>query len=189
MSTDTITAARKWQNVARHAAPAQYPRWMRVCGRAAIAAALPTVVWRAVVGLGVNLGTPAGWRHSEHLPGSGTAYVLGLSIVQLTAALLTLVLTGPGRDRIPAWLGPGGGRRLPPTLVVGGSASGIAALVFLCAASAIAWDKVDPFKGAPTTAWTWLCWACYATAPLWPILLTATTVGYAITHRRLAARG
>lgn len=158
------------------------PRWMRVCGWTAVAAALPTVVWRVVVGLGVNLGTPTAWRQAEHIPGSGTTYVLGLSIVQLCAALLTLVLIRREGDRIPTWLPLIGGHRLSVTLIIGGSATGIAALTFLCVASAIHWGNVDPFRGEPAAGWAWLCWTSYAVTPLWPMLLAATTIGYAALH-------
>lgn len=160
-----------------------YPRWVRICGYGAIAAALPTVVWRVVVGLGPHLGTPAEWRHKQHLPGSGTWYVLLLSVLQLGAALLTLVLIRPGQDRMPVWAPFRAGRRLPTGLVANGSGVGIAALAFLCVESAVHWDKVDPFSGAPATGWAWLCWICYAIALLWPVLLCATTIGY------VAARG
>jgi hypothetical protein len=36
--------------------------------------------------------TPETWRRDEHLPGSGTVYVVVLSLVQLATALLTLIL-------------------------------------------------------------------------------------------------
>ncbi|MGI8414391.1 MAG: hypothetical protein ACR2QA_18240 [Solirubrobacteraceae bacterium] len=35
----------------------------------------------------------------------------------------------------------------------------------LCAASAIAWNNLDPLHGARATAWARLCWARYAAAP------------------------
>ncbi len=37
------------------------------------------------------MGTPESWRRAEELPGAGTNYVILLSTVQLSAALLTLV--------------------------------------------------------------------------------------------------
>lgn len=103
-----------------------YPRWVRVCEWAAIAAAVPTVLWRGVVGLGVELGTPVDWRRVQQLPGSGTSYVLGLSALQLVAALLTLVLILPYADRIPPGRRAGRSRRLPMALVVGCSGTGTA---------------------------------------------------------------
>jgi hypothetical protein len=60
--------------------------------RAAIAAVLPTVVRRVVVGFGADLGTPGRWRQAQHLQGTGTGRMLALSFIQLRAALLTLVL-------------------------------------------------------------------------------------------------
>lgn len=145
------------------------PTWVRGCGIAAIVSALPTIVWRVTVGAGAHLGTPASWRHSEQLPGSGTTYVLTLSALQLVAALLTCVLFVP---RV--------GRLFPPPLVLCASIAGAVALTAICVLSAINWHRVDPFHAAPSiTGWTWLCWACYLAACAWPVLLAATTVGYA----------
>lgn len=138
---------------------------MRVCAWLAVAAALPTVLWRAIVGCGATLGTPAHWRAAEHIPGSGTIYVLVLSAIQLVAALLTLLLIN---HRL----------RLPRSLVATTALIGAAILAFLCVASAVNWTKVDPFGGAPFTGWALLCRACYAIAPLWPVFLIATTIGY-----------
>lgn len=155
------------------------PRVGRICGFAAIAAAFPTIIWRVLVGTGLRLGTPAIWRRDEGIPGSGVGYVYTLSALQLAAALLTLILVIPGADRVPSWSPVTPGRRIPRRLVVGLSLIGIAALSAICLLSAINWDRVDPFRDAATTnAWTYLCWTCYATVPLWPLLLTATTVVY-----------
>ena len=140
--------------------------WVRVCAWIAVAAALPTVLWRAVVGFGATLGTPANWRAAEHIPGGGTVYVLVLSVIQLVAALLTLLLVYPN------------GIRLPARVVAAIALAGAAVLVFLCVASAVNWGKVDPFATAPFSGWAALCWACYAVAPLWPVFLVVTVVGY-----------
>ena len=160
------------------------PGWARACGIAAICAALPTVIWRVVAGCGATLGTPEIWRHDEHLPGSGTVYVVVLSLVQLAAALLTLVLLVPGADRVPRWSPIARGRRLPTWLVAGISFAGAAVLLVLCLLSAVNWSHVDPFGHATAvTGWSWLCWICYAVAPAWPLLLIATTIGYSLSRR------
>lgn len=159
-------------------------RWARWCGWVAIAAAMPTVVWRVVVGAGASLGTPEHWRHVQGLPGAGTGYVVSLSVVQAGAALLTLVLIRPGADRIPQWSPVAPGRRLSARVVVGTSTAGVCALAFLCIASAINWAKVDPFAGAAMTGWAWLCLGCYLAAPVWPVALAGATVGYARARRR-----
>ncbi len=161
------------------AAAARVDRWVRVCGLGAIAAALPTVIWRVIVGAGVPRGTPNSWRRSEALPGSGTSYVLTLSAIQLAAALLTLVLIVPNADRVPRWSPIAARSRLPAGLVVGISLTGSAMLTVLCVTSALNWGRVDPFRDAHTTsAWSYLCWACYLVAVAWPALLAATTIGY-----------
>lgn len=156
-----------------------------MCGFAAIVVALPTVIWRVLVGLGATLGTPASWRRSEELPGSGTSYVIGLSALQLTAALLTLVLVVADADRVPRWSPVAAGRRMPRGLIVGMSLLGAIALTAICTLSAINWGRVDPFRDAPAVSgWSVLCWACYGVALAWPVLLIATTLGYSRSRRR-----
>jgi hypothetical protein len=138
---------------------------------------MPTVLWRAIVGLGARLGTPASWRAAEHIPGPGTAYVLVLSALELAAALLTLLLAHPHGDHLPGWSPIAPATRLPAPLVATIALAGAAVLVFLCVASAINWGNVNPFAGAPFSVWAGLCWGCYAAAPLWPIFLITNRFG------------
>jgi deazaflavin-dependent oxidoreductase (nitroreductase family) len=142
------------------------PRWVRVSAWLAVAAALPTVLWRVVVGFGAQLGTPEQWRAAEHIPGDGTVYVLVLSLLQLAAALLTLLLAHPRSDHVPGWSPIAARAQLPALLVAAIALLGAAVLLFLCVASAINWGNVDPFAGVRFTGWAALSWACYAAAPL-----------------------
>jgi hypothetical protein len=160
---------------------------VRVSAWLAVAAALPTVLWRVVVGFGAQLGTPEQWRAAEHIPGSGTVYVLVLSLLQLAAALLTLLLVHPRGDHVPGWSPIAARAQLPAPLVAAIALLGAAALLFLCVASAINWGNVDPFAGVRFTGWAALCWASYAAAPLWPIFLIITTLGYLRSRRATAA--
>lgn len=158
-------------------------RWASWCGWVAVVAAMPTVVWRVVVGVGVSLGTPEHWRQVQGLPGAGTGYVFFLSVVQACAALMTFVLIRPGTDRIPRWSPLAPGRRLPLRVVAGVSVAGVCALTFLCIASVANWAKVNPFAGAEMTGWAWLCTGCYLAALAWPVALATATVGYTRSRR------
>lgn len=164
-------------------AAARRPRWARVSAWLAVAAALPTVLWRVVVACGISLGTPEQWRAAQDMPGGGTVYAFGLSLLQLAAALATLLLVHPRGDRVPRWSPVAPGARLPAWFVASIALTGAGVLAFLCVAAAVNWGGVDPFADAAFTAWTALCWACYAVAPLWPVFLVCTTLGYLRSRR------
>lgn len=155
-----------------------------MAARTAVVAALPTVLWRAVVGLGLDLGTPPAWRAAEHIPGAGTVYVLTLSVVQLLAAVLTLRLVRPGGDVVPRWspIRPGG--RVPAAAVVAIALTGAVVLTITCALSIRSWSAVDPFAGAPRSGWSRLCGGCYLAALAWPPALVVAVFGYALNERQ-----
>lgn len=154
------------------------PAWAVPTAWTAVLASLPTVLWRALVGLGVPLGTPAVWRAGEQLPGTGTAYVLGLSVVECLAALLTLRLVRPNGDVVPRWSPIGPGRRLPTAAVSLTALGGVVALVLICVLSVRSWSVVDPFAGQIASGWSRLCAGCYLAALLWPPAVVATVIGY-----------
>lgn len=160
------------------------PRWVTATAWTAVLAALPTVMWRVLVGVGLDLGTPETWRAEEHLPGTGTAYVLMLSALELLAVVLTLRLARPGADRVPSWSPIRAGRRLPATAVCLVAGCGLVALAIVCVLSVVNWSAVDPFAGDHTSAASWLCTDCYLSALLWPPALLITLIGYVIGRRR-----
>ncbi|GAB2471626.1 hypothetical protein GCM10027063_10230 [Promicromonospora xylanilytica] len=156
---------------------------------AGIAAALPTALWRIPLILGFTLGTPTAWREAQDIPGTGTWYLLGLSLVQLAAIACMLALTIEPARLTPHWL-----RARRPLLVprVVGIAGAIGALVLalLVTMSIIAWDKVDPFSGAAYGIWGWLCAGCYLLAALWPLFFGTASLRYLMHYRQagVAAR-
>lgn len=160
------------------------PRWAVVAAWTAVVTALPTVLWRALVGLGVDLGTPSSWRASQDIPGSGTAYVLTLSALELLAALLTLRLVRPGGDVVPRWSPIRAGRRLPTALVSLIALAGALALTTLCVLSIRYWWAVNPFAGQPSSGWSRLCSGCYLVALGWPPALVTTVIGYTVSRHR-----
>ncbi len=164
--------------------PFDAPKWATVGAWAAVVAALPTVLWRALLGLGLHLGTPDSWRAAEKIPGSGTAYVLLLSTLELFAALLTLRLVQPDGDVVPRWSPIRAGRRLPRELVCLIALTGAVVLMALCVLSIVYWHAVDPFAGEAGSWWSRLCAACYLAALAWPPALVASVTGYLISRRR-----
>lgn len=145
---------------------------------------MPTVLWRALLGFGLDLGTPASWRAAQKLPGSGTAYVLMLSALELLAAMLTLRLIRPNGDVVPSWSPIRAGRRLPTGLVCLIALGGAAVLVVLCALSIRHWGAVDPFAGEVSSWWSRLCDGCYLAALGWPPAVITSVMGYLISRRR-----
>lgn len=159
------------------------PRWAVAGAWTAVGAALPTVLWRALVGFGLDLGTPDSWRAAQDIPGTGTAYVLTLSVLQFLAAVLALRLVRPGGDVVPRWSPVRAGRRLPTWLVCLIALTGAVALTALCAMSIQRWSAVDPFAGEPGSAWSRLCVCCYLATLLWPPALVTAVIGYALSRR------
>ncbi|MFD4432775.1 hypothetical protein [Nocardia sp. NPDC058497] len=160
------------------------PSWAVVAAWICVAAALPTVVWRGLLGFGFELGTPAAWRAEQMIPGEGTAYVLGLSIAELLAALLALRLVHPRGDVVPRWSPISPGRRAPIALVSTIALTGAVILIALCAMSIDNWSGVDPFGGEPESAWSKISDACYLAVLAWPPALIVTVAGY-ISSRRI----
>ncbi len=81
---------------------------------AAVAAVVPSGIWRTLVGVGVDLGWSEEQLRFERIPGFGTAYVIGLTVLSIGAAALTLGLRRrrPPPRRIPrarSHAGPTGG--------------------------------------------------------------------------------
>jgi hypothetical protein len=140
------------------------PRYAVWAAWLAVLSVLPSAAWRTSIGFGARLGTSDGWRHFQDLPGSGTWYVLGLSIASLSAASLTFGLVQPWGERIPAWVPGLGGRAVPTALAVTVALAGATSVIVICALSVIAWDKIIRIGGPPTAAGYALAVAAYAPA-------------------------
>jgi hypothetical protein len=80
------------------------PRWAVIAAWVTVLTVLPSSVWRTAVGLGIPLGWTDEHLRLEHIPGYGTAYVIGLSVASIAAASLTLGLVYPWGDRVPTWV-------------------------------------------------------------------------------------
>ena len=152
------------------------------CAYAAMAVALPTALWRLGLAAGFTLGTPDSWREFQDIPGTGTVYVLVLSVVQLLAIACMFTLTVHPKRLTPRRFPPVLARRVP-LIVVSGGMAGTALLVLIVAMSVVAWDAVNPYAGVDYDVWAWLGTACYFVAVFWPALLGAASVSYWRQHR------
>ncbi|MFC7344364.1 hypothetical protein [Saccharopolyspora griseoalba] len=157
------------------------------CACGAFAAALPTVVWRLLLAAGFELGTPAEWRAAQDIPGSGTWYVLGLSLVQLAAAACSFALVVDLRGLLPRRV-PSAVRRAVPAAIATAALLGAVPLAVLVVMSVVARDAVDPFAGRPYGAWAWLSASAYLCAVLWPPLLASAAIAHLLGDRRAVPR-
>ncbi len=162
------------------------PRWAVICAWATPASVVPSGIWRTLVGLGVPLGWSREHLQLENIPGSGTAYVLGLTVLSISAAALTLGLVYPWGERVPGRLPALGGRRIPTWVPVLLAVTGAAAVSTLVVLSVVNWSQVSGFADRPYSGWALLMLACYLPAVLWPPLLLTVTCGY--LRRRIGSR-
>ncbi|MGK4578606.1 hypothetical protein [Kitasatospora sp. HPMI-4] len=153
------------------------PRWAVRAAHLAAATALPSGLWRIVMGLGV----PVGFDTSNlSVPGWFTVVCIAMSLGTEGLALLTLGLVKSWGDVVPRWIPLLGGRRVPPPAAAVPAALGAAALMALTIPNAHGFGGA---KGAPTGMALAVMDACYAPLLLWGPLLAAVTVSYCYRHR------
>lgn len=160
------------------------PRWAVVAAWLTILCVLPSGIWRTLVGLGVDLGWSQAHLDLEHIPGSGTGYVLYLTVASLGAAGLTLGLVQPWGEVFPRWTPVLGGRRVPLALATGIAILGVTGTAYLVVGSIVNWSAVSGFGDRPRSGWARLMAACYLPATLWPVLLLAVTAAYVVRRAR-----
>lgn len=150
---------------------------------AAVWCTVPSAVWRVAMIAGLVPGT-ADLRAFELAgnPALGYAYVIGLSVVQLGAGLLTLGLIRPWGERIAGW-------RVPVWFAVTVATLGGLAVVYLfdiaLLGALLAGRRPDAglVHGIPLAIMV----ACYIPIFFWGPLELAATAGYA--RRRGMGRG
>ncbi|AUI61496.1 hypothetical protein [Amycolatopsis sp. BJA-103] len=159
------------------------PRWANLAAHATLLATLPSGLWRIAMGLGVPVGFTAQGLTEFGIPGWGTAYVFGLSLLAEALAFLTLGLVRPWGEVWPRWIPGLRGRRIPPLAAIVPAAAGAIALTLLSLQALSGWNEA----GSSMARGSWedspvygvVMAVCYAPLLLWGPLLAAVTVHYA----------
>jgi len=139
---------------------------------------VPSAIWRTAVGLGVDLGWSQEHLDLEQIPGFGTFYVIGLSVLSLLASSLSLGLVRPWGERFLTWLPRLGGRSVPVLVGVVPAVLGASLVMAVTVVSIVRWDQVSGFADRPGSGWARLMVACYLPAALWSPMLLALTWDY-----------
>jgi hypothetical protein len=164
------------------------PRWVRWATYGAILAPLPSAVWRLGLAAGLSMGFSPDRLAALDVPGWGSLYVAGLSLVSMGLALLALGLIRPWGEVVPGWIPILGGRRVPPLAAVLPAALAALVLTVVTVAGAAGWSREFDVAGSPSGAAAWLMTATYAPLLAWGPLLGVTTLAYLRRRRRPAPR-
>jgi len=164
------------------------PRWAHRAAHLVPLCALPSGLWRIVMGVGVPVGYSAERMSGEGYPGWGTVYVIVLSVLVESLALLSLGLVRPWGEVLPRWIPRVGGRPLRPRIVVAVAGSGAVLLTLIMVSQAIVWQMIDESTlgaGELTGTARQVMGLCYAPLLAWGPLLAAVTYTYHRRHRHL----
>ncbi|UKY50352.1 hypothetical protein [Streptomyces inhibens] len=154
------------------------PRWAEIVAHLIPLVALPVCLWRLPIGFGYGMGgavLPPAWFNAP--------YVVGLSVLSESFALLTFGLVRRWGEVVPDWIPKVGGKRIPPFAVIAPGA--LAGLAFL--ALMVHWAfgafRIGGASGFPyADGWDTLAITVSGLFTLWgPLLLVLT---YAYYRRR-----
>ncbi|MFJ9691251.1 hypothetical protein [Kitasatospora sp. NPDC101183] len=160
------------------------PRWAVWAAHAAALTTVPSGLWRIALGFGLPVGYGESvLREQFDIPGTGTVYVIALSLVSEALALLTLGLVRPWGEVVPRWIPLLGGRQVRPLAAVVPAALGAVALTWLWGAGGgvLSWWSIEhhPAYDGP---WLDIIGVCYLPLLLWGPLLGLVTVSYYLRH-------
>jgi hypothetical protein len=155
-------------------------RWITAAAYAVPLCVLPSALWRLWA---LADGLPRGCRQAG--PAWEPYYVTGLSVVSLSAALLTIGLVRPWGEVLPHWIPLVGGRTVPVRAAVTAASLGT---IFIFGVYAYALlNPIFRFRVAPDIPGcpsplegpgAWVAVASYAPLLAWGPLLAVVTVAY-----------
>jgi hypothetical protein len=152
------------------------PNWANRAAHLIPLVTLPSGLWRIALVVGLPI-----MDYGYHMHTPERIYILSLSVVQESAAMLCLGLVRPWGEVVPGWIPLLGGKRVRPMAAVVPALTGAA---ILCVLWTFLFARVpfvgfyDNFDG---TFETLLVTACYLPLLLWGPLLAAVALDY---HRR-----
>jgi hypothetical protein len=170
-------------SAAPHPPRPEVPGWVRWATYASILAPLPSALWRLGLAAGLSMGFGADRLAALDVPGWGSLYVGGLSLLTMGCALLALGLIRPWGEVVPGWIPALGGRRVPPLAAVLPAGLAAVLLTVLTVAGAAGWSREFDVAGSPGGAAAGLMTAAYAPLLVWGPLLGVTTLAYWLRRR------
>lgn len=162
------------------------PRWARRAAVLAVLTTVPSALWRIAMAVGIPVGASEEMV-AEHygFPSWGLAYVIGLSLLVVGLASLTLGLVQRWGEVAPGWMPVIGGRRVPPMAAVVPAVVGAVLLTLLWVTAIGNFGLIADEYGLEGMEQVAVL-ACYLPLLLWGPLLAAVTVAY---HRRRRVSG
>lgn len=136
--------------------------------------------------VGIHVGYSAELTRSKfHAPGWGSVYMICLSLLVESLALLTLGLVRPWGEVAPRWIPIMGGKPIRPMAAVIAAGTGAVALTVIGVSQLMLWGQVGEAdsNNLSGTALRFMG-MCYAPLLGWGPLLGVVTVSYYLRHRR-----
>lgn len=159
--------------------PTAPPTWARKAAVLAVLTTVPSGLWRMSMAIGVPVGVdPDFWSEHYGFPAWGTAYVVGLTLLLVGLASLTLGLVRPWGEVVPRRVPILGGRDVPALAAVIPAGVGSLALTLLWATAFSNFEQIFALYGLDGVERI-VVLLCYAPLLLWGPLLAAVTASYA----------
>ncbi|MFI1829583.1 hypothetical protein ACH41E_24535 [Streptomyces sp. NPDC020412] len=130
---------------------------IRIAAHAAALTLVPSGVWRFAIAFGWDAGFGSGFLEAENFPGTGSFYLIGLSVLAEVLGLLTLGLVHRWGEVLPRWVPVIGGRRIPVLAAVVPASIGAALVTLVTFQGAFTWNGADSM-GADRSPGGPHCW-------------------------------
>jgi hypothetical protein len=156
-------------------------RVARFAAHGAVLVTLPSGLWRVAMAVGVPVGfSPEVLRRVYDVPGTGSLFIVGISVVQESLALLTLGLVRPWGEVVPQWIPVAGGRHVRPLAVVVPAGVSALLLTIVAVSQILMWSRGG---GDMSASGRMVLGICYLPLAMWGPLLAVATACYYLRRR------